>query len=71
MPFMHSEEMEDQDRCVALMAERLEGDDNLKHAIKHRELIERFGRFPHRNETLGRDSTDAEIRFLKEGGYAP
>lgn len=71
MPFMHSEDITDQDRCVALMDERLDGDGNLKHAKQHRELIERFGRFPHRNKILGRKSTAEETAFLKAGGYAP
>ena len=38
------------------------------HAVKHLEIIEQFGRFPHRNAILGRDSTPEELRFLEEGG---
>jgi len=43
----------------------------LHHAKEHRKVIERFGRFPHRNAILGRESTAEEIAFLKSGGYAP
>lgn len=72
MPFMHSESMEDQDACVALCEARL-GEDSgtARHARAHRELIARFGRFPHRNAILGRVSTPDEIAFLEGGGYAP
>lgn len=71
MPLMHSEDITDQNRCVDVMGSRLEGDSNLRHAKAHRMLIERFGRFPHRNEILGRESTSEEVTFLSEGGYAP
>lgn len=72
MPFMHSEDIEDQDLCVALCAERLPDDDNtLEHARKHREVIREFGRFPFRNAALGRESTPAEREYLESGGYAP
>lgn len=72
MPFMHSEDIEDQDLCVALCAERLpEADNTVEHAKKHREVIERFGRFPYRNTALGRSSTPEEITYLGNGGYAP
>jgi len=63
MPFMHSESMEDQDRSVALYtAAGLE--DNLKFALHHRDIIRRFGRFPHRNAILGRQSTEEEQAYL-------
>lgn len=63
MPFMHSEALEDQDRSVALYeAAGLEY--NLKFAHHHRELIRRFGRFPHRNALLDRESTAAEQAYL-------
>ena len=62
MPFMHSEALSDQDRCVALF-EAL-GGDNTKYAIEHRDIIERFGRFPHRNHVLGRQTTEDERAFL-------
>jgi len=67
MPFMHSESLADQQRCVALCADL---SDNLRFAILHRDIIERFGRFPHRNAALGRTTTDEEQRFLDEGGFA-
>ncbi|MGP1355666.1 DUF924 family protein [Roseicyclus sp.] len=70
MPFMHSERLTDQDHCVRLMAERMEGDENLLHARVHREIIRRFNRFPYRNEALGRTSGAAEREFLESGGYA-
>ncbi len=68
MPFMHSETLADQDRCVALMAK--EGSqENVKYAEIHRDAIARFGRFPHRNEILGRKSTPEEIAYLQGGGF--
>jgi len=75
LPLMHSEEFALQKRCVDLYA-RLSGDAPLElkpefesahaFAIRHREVIERFGRFPHRNVALGRASSEEEIAFLKE-----
>lgn len=71
MPFEHSEDMADQDRAVALMADRMDGNaEALLHARAHREIILRFGRFPFRNAALGRENTTAEAEFLAEGGYA-
>jgi uncharacterized protein (DUF924 family) len=71
MPFMHSEDIADQDLCIELMSARLaeETEDYLLHARAHREVIARFGRFPYRNAALGRVSTPAEEAFLAEGGY--
>lgn len=70
LPFEHSEDIGDQDLCVRLMEERLPAEPlNLLHARAHREIIARFGRFPFRNEALGRDSTADERAFLAEGGY--
>lgn len=70
LPFEHSEDIADQERCVALMEERLPGSpDNLLHARAHREVIRRFGRFPTRNRALGRASTPEEEVYLAEGGY--
>lgn len=65
MPFMHSENMTDQDKSVALFAERL-GKDNQQYfyALEHRAEIARFGRFPSRNPALGRQTTDDEHQFL-------
>ena len=70
LPLMHSENLSDQDRCVRLMKTRLpDGEDNLLHAKVHREVIRRFGRFPYRNEALGRPTTRVEREFLESGGY--
>ena len=73
MPFEHSESPADQDRAVALF-EELQADTgdpgNLKWAELHRDIIARFGRFPHRNACLGRTSTPEEIKFLAEGGFS-
>lgn len=69
MPFMHSEELAEQERSVALMAK--EGkQENIKYAEIHRDAIKRFGRFPHRNAILGRISTPEEIAYLEGGGFA-
>jgi len=66
MPFMHSEDLADQDRAVALF-EAL-GGDVAEYARRHRDIVRRFGRFPHRNELLGRASTDDERAFLGRPG---
>ena len=72
MPFMHSEDIKDQHRCVELAAERLpETDSTLRHAQLHRAVIERFGRFPYRNAALGRETSPEEQAYLDEGSYAP
>jgi uncharacterized protein (DUF924 family) len=68
LPFGHSEELSDQERSVALV-HRL-GQPDLSHAERHRDIIRRFGRFPHRNPILGRAMTRDEQRFLDEGGFA-
>jgi uncharacterized protein (DUF924 family) len=67
LPFAHSEDLADQDRAVAL-ARRI-GPDDLAHAEHHRDIVRRFGRFPHRNAILGRESTPEELRYLANGGY--
>lgn len=67
-PFGHSESLADQERSVAL-SEHL-GDVVSRHARGHRDIIKRFGRFPHRNPLLGRAMTAEEQRFLDEGGFA-
>lgn len=73
LPYVHHEDMDDQDRGVMLAAiEAVQADNdnrdgqrfNLDQAIRHREVIRRFGRFPHRNRMLGRASTDEETQFL-------
>src|SRR6188768_3302708 len=62
LPFMHSEDMADQKRCVALYREA--GDANLSYAERHADIIRRFGRFPHRNALLGRATTSEEQAYL-------
>ena len=70
LPLMHSENLCDQDRCVRLFHSRMpEAVDNILHARAHREVIRRFGRFPHRNETLSRQTQPAEAEYLQGGGY--
>ncbi|WP_417477977.1 DUF924 family protein [Maricaulis sp.] len=71
MPFMHSEALGDQDYCVELAAERLTSQGTHDHAVKHRDVIRRFGRFPYRNEALQRETTPEEADYLQGGGYAP
>jgi uncharacterized protein (DUF924 family) len=72
MPFMHSEDLADQDLAIELFSTRMpEGNNNLHHARQHRDVIEKFGRFPYRNAALGRESTPEEIAYLEGGGYAP
>jgi uncharacterized protein (DUF924 family) len=66
LPFEHSESMEDQDLSCELMKDF--DAEQYRYAVRHREIIERFGRFPHRNSILGRESTAAEIEFLKLPG---
>ena len=77
LPLEHSEDIQDQQRCHELFTklcevapEALKADARyyLEYAERHRVIIERFGRYPHRNEILGRVSTDEEIRFLKQPG---
>lgn len=65
MPFMHSEVSADQERCIDLF-KQLENEEGVRYAIEHRDIIERFGRFPHRNRALDRTSTPEEIAFLQE-----
>jgi len=68
LPFMHSEQLADQDFCVELTS-RI-GEESARYARMHRDIISRFGRFPHRNAVLGRETTPAEQRFLDEGGFS-
>lgn len=67
LPFTHSEQIADQDYAVELNTGL--GGIGLEHAIGHREIIRRFGRFPHRNDLLCRESTQAEMDFLAQGGF--
>jgi len=67
MPFMHSESLLIHEIAARLFAE--EGmDSNLDFELRHKVIIERFGRYPHRNAVLGRESSDEEIEFLKTPG---
>jgi uncharacterized protein (DUF924 family) len=71
MPFMHAESVEDQRRSVELfegLAAELGGPDVVEYAIGHRDIVERFGRFPHRNAILGRETTPEEAEFLTQPG---
>ena len=65
LPFQHSERLEDQDRAVAL----LQASGDPRWALHHRDLIRRFGRFPHRNAALGRENTPQEQAYLEAGGF--
>jgi len=71
LPLMHSENLQDQDRCARLMKCRMPetGPNNLPHARAHREVIRKFGRFPYRNEALHRHSTAPELDYVSAGGY--
>ena len=72
MPLMHSENLCDQERCVRLMCERMpeHGPSNLLHAQAHRDVIRQFGRFPYRNDALGRATSIHEVAHLEAGGYS-
>ncbi|HWK37365.1 MAG TPA: DUF924 family protein, partial [Hyphomicrobium sp.] len=69
LPFEHSEALADQLRAVELI-ETLGDAEYTRYAEAHRDVVTRFGRFPHRNEILGRPSTPEEIEFLKQPGSA-
>jgi uncharacterized protein (DUF924 family) len=69
MPFQHSEDMADQKRSLTLFT-ALGDDFQLRYATLHHDVIERFGRFPHRNPALGRQTTSEEQAFLDGGGFA-
>ena len=70
MPFMHSEDLEHQRRSVELFRGLggTEPDSPYDYAVRHMEIVERFGRFPHRNEVLGRQTTPEEAQFLTQLG---
>ncbi len=77
MPYMHAEDLALQDRCLAAFGRLVEESPpevrkfiqaNLDYAVKHRDIIVRFGRYPHRNATLGRASTPEELAFLQQPG---
>jgi len=63
MPFMHSEHIEDQDLAVTLF-DKAGLKENLRYAIHHRDIVRRFGRFPHRNAILNRPNSRDEIEYL-------
>ena len=67
LPFEHSEDLADQERCVALMRD-LDDEELLDYAQRHRDIVARFGRFPHRNGVRGRESTAEEVEFLQQPG---
>jgi uncharacterized protein (DUF924 family) len=69
LPFEHAETLAMQARCVALM-QGLGDPEYTKYAMLHRDIIARFGRFPHRNAALGRATTPKEQAFLDAGGFA-
>ncbi len=70
VPFMHSENRAHQQRSVMLFQKLAEERAyfDTSYAVRHQEVIDRFGRFPHRNTVLGRASTSAELEFLKQFG---
>lgn len=69
LPYSHAEDMAAQERCVDL--NRMSGDkEGYFYALIHMDVIRRFGRFPHRNAILGRDSTAEEITYLETGGFS-
>ena len=70
MPYMHSENLADQEACVTLCDARLVEDGTLRFAKVHRDVIAQFGRFPHRNKFLGRETTPEEQAFLDDGGFS-
>jgi uncharacterized protein (DUF924 family) len=67
VPFMHSETLADQLRCIELFQN---SPDNLKYAREHADIIRQFGRFPHRNRVLGRMTTPEEQAYLDAGGFS-
>lgn len=73
LPFEHSEDPADQALSVTLfeaLRDETGDEDSLKWAVNHKEIIDRFGRFPHRNPALGREMTEEEQAYLDEGGFA-
>jgi uncharacterized protein (DUF924 family) len=70
LPFMHSEHLADQLRCIEL-SRKAGLAESAKWAEHHADIIRRFGRFPHRNRLLGRATTPEEQAFLDEGGFSP
>jgi len=69
MPLMHSEHLPDQLRCIELFRGTANAE-NIRYAEQHAEIVRRFGRFPHRNRILGRETTPEEQAFLDAGGFS-
>ena len=67
MPYMHSESLKIQDESLRLFS-TLDDKNYYNYAVMHRDVIVQFGRYPHRNEVIGRSSTQAEIDYLSDGG---
>ena len=67
LPFMHAEDLAAQERSVTLNADL--GGDSAEYARHHRDIVARFGRFPHRNAVLGRESTPEELAFLEQDSF--
>ena len=69
LPFEHSENIDDQHRCIELVRRGCPGDPEImRYALMHREVIAKYGRFPHRNAILGRRNTPEEDEYLKQPG---
>lgn len=68
LPFEHSEDLADQQRSVELT--QAHAAEYIKYAVEHLEIIKRFGRFPHRNPMLGRETTAQEKAYLESGGFS-
>jgi uncharacterized protein (DUF924 family) len=68
LPLMHSEDPDDQ--ALSVEKNSALGGESLRFALHHRDIIRRFGRFPHRNALLGRTSTAQELQFIAEGGFS-
>ncbi len=66
MPLMHSENLDDQKLCISLLKKNTSLKESLNFAKMHHDIIEKFGRFPHRNKILGRESSEAELKFLNQ-----
>lgn len=69
MPLMHSEDLKDQNDLIDLL-DKSKYENTYNYAVIHRDVIARFGRFPHRNASLGRETTSEELAFLNEGGFS-
>jgi uncharacterized protein (DUF924 family) len=68
LPLMHSEDPADHEEAVRLYSSHPDLADNLRFEHRHKAIIDRFGRYPHRNEILGRESTPEELEFLRQPG---